>query len=59
MFEEPSCLYDDAFQAREGVTPSVYIELSTIKVCHCTSMVDFLCDGRKNERRQTRGFTSH
>lgn len=58
MFEEPSCLFDHDFQAREGIV-SMYIELRTISVCHCTSMVDFLCDGGKNKRRQTRGFMSH
>ena len=58
MFEEHLCLFDDAFQAREGVV-NVYTELRTITVCHCMSVVDFPCDGGKNKRRQTRGFTSY
>jgi hypothetical protein len=35
------------FRQESAPFNSVYIELSIINVCHCTSVVDFLCDGER------------
>lgn len=42
MLEETFCVYDNAFQAREGAFTRVGIGFNTINVCHSTSMVAFL-----------------